>query len=120
VSPRHPFDLARKFEKAKRFKGPKLFLAFAPCPTGWLYDPAQTQEYAKSGVECGIFPLKEAVHGEVKHTYVKQKWKLVEEYLQGQGRFRHLFEPIRQQSVLDAIQHGVDRYWATVRTDTTA
>ncbi len=71
-------------------------------------------------MECGIFPLKEAVHGEVKHTYVKQKWKPVEEYLQGQGRFRHVFEPIRRQSVLDTIQHDVDRYWATVRTGTTA
>jgi pyruvate ferredoxin oxidoreductase beta subunit len=64
VSPRHPVDLARKFEKAKQFKGPKLFLAFAPCPTGWLDDPSHTQQYAKLGVECGIFPLKEAVYGE--------------------------------------------------------
>jgi len=115
VAPRHPVDLARKFEKAKGFKGPKLFLAFAPCPTGWHYDPAKTQEYARLAVECGIFPLKEAVHGEVRHTYVKRKWRPVEEYLQGQGRFRHLFEPRRQDAILRARQDAVDRYWAGVQ-----
>jgi pyruvate ferredoxin oxidoreductase beta subunit len=114
VSPRHPVDLARKFEKAKQFRGPKLFLALAPCPTGWLYDPAQTQEYARLAVDCGIFPLKEAVHGEVTHTYVKPHWRPVEDYLQGQGRFRHLFEPVRQEAVLRTVQESVDRYWISV------
>ena len=71
-------------------------------------------------MECGIFPLKEAVHGEVKHAYVKRQWRPVEAYLQGQGRFRHLFEPARQESALDAIQQAVDRYWATARADKTA
>jgi hypothetical protein len=36
----------------------------------------------------------------------------VEAYLQGQGRFRHLFEPTRQDAVLARIQAEVDRYWA--------
>jgi pyruvate/2-oxoacid:ferredoxin oxidoreductase beta subunit len=115
VSPRHSVDLARKFEKAKQFKGPKLFLALAPCPTGWLYDPAKTQEYARLAVECGIFPLKEAVHGEVTHTYVRRRWRPVVEYLQGQGRFRHLFAPVRQEAVLRTMQEVVDRYWVSVK-----
>jgi pyruvate ferredoxin oxidoreductase beta subunit len=55
VSPRHPVDPARKFEKAKQVKGPKLFRAFAPCLTGCLYDPAETQEYARLAVKCGLF-----------------------------------------------------------------
>ncbi len=114
VSPRHPVDLARKFEKAKQFKGPKLFLAFAPCPTGWGYDPAKTQAYAKLGVECGLFPLKEAVYGEVTHTYRKRKWRPVEEYLKGQSRFRHLFEPVQQVEIIHTIQTRIDQYWAEV------
>jgi pyruvate ferredoxin oxidoreductase beta subunit len=117
VSPRHPIDLARKFEKAEQLKGPKLFLACAPCPTGWLYDPAHSQQYAKLAVECGIFPLKEAVHGEVTHTHMQRHWRPVEEYLQGQGRFRHLFEPVRQDGALRAIQDAVDQYWAAVRAN---
>jgi len=115
VAPRHPVDLSRKFEKAKQFKGPKLFLAFAPCPTGWGYDPAKTQAYARLGVECGIFPLKEAVYGEVTHTYVRRTWRPVEMYLQGQSRFQHLFAPVRQEAVIRRIQDEVDGYWAAVR-----
>jgi pyruvate ferredoxin oxidoreductase beta subunit len=34
--------------------------------------------------------------------------------LQGQGRFRHLFEPVRQEAVLRTMQEAVDRYWAGV------
>jgi len=117
VSPRHPVDLARKFEKAKQFKGPKLFLAFAPCPTGWLYDPAKTQGYARLAVECGIFALKEAVYGEVTHTYMRPAWRPVEEYLQGQGRYRHLFEPVRQEEAIRRIQEAVNRYWAEVQSE---
>jgi pyruvate ferredoxin oxidoreductase beta subunit len=118
VSPRYPVDLARKFEKAKQFKGPKLFLACAPCPTGWLYDPSHSQQYAKLAVECGCFPLKEAVSGEVTHTYVRRQWRPVEEYLQGQGRFRHLFEPVRQEGVIQLMQEAVDRYWASAHAHT--
>jgi pyruvate ferredoxin oxidoreductase beta subunit len=35
----------------------------------------------------------------------------VEEYLKTQGRFRHLFEPERQQALLGEIQESVDAYW---------
>jgi pyruvate ferredoxin oxidoreductase beta subunit len=38
----------------------------------------------------------------------------VEEYLRGQGRFRHLFEPVRNEAVLARIQSNVDRYWQAV------
>jgi pyruvate ferredoxin oxidoreductase beta subunit len=42
----------------------------------------------------------------------------VEEYLQGQGRFRHLFEPIRQEGIIHTMQEAVERYWATTSADT--
>jgi len=37
----------------------------------------------------------------------------VEEYLRRQGRFRHLFEPQRDEQALAAIQAGVDAYWGS-------
>lgn len=115
VSPRYPVDLARKFEKAKTLRGPKLFLAAAPCPTGWEFDPAKTIHYARLQVETGLFPLKEALgDGPVVHTYARKKRRRVEEYLQGQGRFRHLFEPVKQEAIIARIQDEVDRYWSTV------
>lgn len=115
VSPRYPVDLARKFEKARALRGPKLFLAAAPCPTGWEFDPAKTFDVARLQVESGLFPLKEALaDGPVVHTHVPARRRPVEEYLRGQGRFRHLFEPVRQDAVMARIQAHVDGYWASV------
>ncbi len=115
VSPRYPVDLARKLETAKRLRGPKLFLAAAPCPTGWEFDPAKTMDYGRLQVETGLFPLKEAAgDGPVVHTHAPRRRRPVEAYLRGQGRFRHLFEPVRQDAVLARIQVEVDRYWAAV------
>lgn len=69
-------------------------------------------------VETGLFPLKEAVGEEpVVHTYAPKTRRPVVEYLRGQGRFRHLFEPVSQDAVLARIQAEVDRYWASVDTD---
>lgn len=114
ISPRYPVDLTNKFLKAQTLRGPKLFLAHAPCPTGWLYDPEETGAYAHLAVETGLFALKEAVAGTVRHTYIPQRRRPVHAYLQGQGRYRHLFEPTPQTEVLERIQAQVDRYWATV------
>jgi pyruvate ferredoxin oxidoreductase beta subunit len=113
VSPRYPVDLAQKVERAKSLRGPKLLLAAAPCPTGWEFDPARMIEYARLQVETGLFPLKESIGGApVVHTHRPAKRRPVEEFLRGQGRFRHLFEPVRQDAVIARIQASVDRYWA--------
>jgi pyruvate ferredoxin oxidoreductase beta subunit len=118
VSAAYPLDLMRKFEEAKQFKGPKMFLASAPCPTGWHFDPAKTQRYAKLAVDCGLFPLKKAIHGEVTHTLIK-RWHPIEEYLRDQGRFDHLFEPAGRLAEISAMQAEVDRYWNSISTSVT-
>jgi pyruvate ferredoxin oxidoreductase beta subunit len=38
----------------------------------------------------------------------------VEDYLKLQGRFRHLFEPARNDTLIAEIQSAVDRYWRAV------
>jgi pyruvate ferredoxin oxidoreductase beta subunit len=114
VSPRFPLDLEEKFARAATFKGPKLFLAFSACPTGWLYDPAETPDVAKLAVDTGIWPLKEAIHGEVTHTHIPAL-SPVEGYLKLQGRFRHLFEPVRQEEAIKHIQQKVIAYWSGVK-----
>jgi pyruvate ferredoxin oxidoreductase beta subunit len=114
VSPRYPVDLTNKFLKAKSRRGPKLFIAHAPCPTGWLYDPAYTAEYARLAVDTGLFALKEAIDGTVTHTHVPRRRRPVADYLQGQGRYRHLFEPERNEAAIQQIQAQVDRYWESV------
>ncbi len=109
-----PLDLARKIEKAKAMKGPRLIIALAPCPTGWDFDPMETVEVGKLAVKTGIWPLKEYENGRVSHTKVPSERVPVEEYLKKQGRFAHLFAPQRDESTIADIQARVDAYWAAV------
>jgi len=109
-----PLDLARKIETARGIRGPKLILALAPCPTGWNFDPARLVEIGRLAVSSGVWPLKEYVAGRVVHTKLPRHRVPVEEYLKLQGRFRHLFEPQRNEELLAEIQADVDAYWADV------
>ncbi len=110
VSPSHPVDLSQKFQKASEFKGPKLFIVLSPCPPGWGYGASRSARIAKLAVECGIWPLKEAIYGELKHTYIP-KFKPVEEYLSLQGRYDHLFKPMKQDRIIRQIQEDINQYW---------
>ena len=70
---------------------------------------------ARLALQTGVWPLKEAVRGELRHTYIPNRFKPVEEYLRPQLRFRHLFEPRRNVALLERIQARVDQYWDSVR-----
>lgn len=109
-----PLDLARKIERASQLHGPRLILALAPCPTGWDYDPAQTAHIGKLAVQTGVWPLKEYLDGRVIHTKVPKQRLPVEEYLKTQGRFAHLFEPERNDRLLNEIRAQIDSYWERV------
>ncbi len=109
-----PLDLARKVAKAKSLKGPRLLIALSPCPTGWLYDPKESVEIGRLAVKTGIWPLKEYVDGKIVHTHVPHPRLPVEEYLNKQGRFAHLFKPTRNEAFLRDVQARVDAYWANV------
>jgi len=109
-----PLDLAKKIEKARDLKGPRLVIALSPCPTGWEYDPRESVEIGRLAVKTGVWPLKEYVDGKVMHTHVPHPRLPVEEYLKKQGRFRHLFEPVRNAVLIDEIQSRVDAYWTSV------
>ncbi|MBW2282405.1 MAG: pyruvate synthase [Deltaproteobacteria bacterium] len=111
VTGAEPVDLARKVEKAAAMRGPRLLIALSPCPTGWSYEPKDSVEIGRLAVETGVWPLKEYVDGRVVHTRRPRKRVPVEEYLRLQGRFAHLFEPERNDALLDEIQARVDAYW---------
>jgi pyruvate ferredoxin oxidoreductase beta subunit len=106
-----PLDLAKKMQKARALKGPRLIHALAPCPPGWDFEPADAIEIGRLAVKTGIWPLKEYIDGKVTHTHVPHPRLPVEEYLKRQGRFRHLFEPQRNEPLLAEIQLRVDAYW---------
>lgn len=111
LSTSHGVDFLRKVEKGGTIKGPKLYLDFAACPTGWGYDPKDTVEVEKLAVQTGVWPLKEAVDGVVTHTVVPKSLTPVSAYLKTQERFRHLFEPAINREALGRIQRSVNEYW---------
>jgi len=110
-----PLDLARKIEKAKQLKGPRLIIALAPCPPGWDYDPRESADIGKLAVTTGVWPLKEYIDGRVVHTKIPHQRQPVEAYLKKQGRFAHLFEPQRNEELLKEIQDRIDTYWAGIQ-----
>lgn len=109
-----PLDLAHKIEAAAALKGPKMFIALAPCPTGWHYEPHLTVETGKLAVKTGLWPLKECRDGKITHTKIIKERLPVEEYLKLQGRFRHLFEPVKDDLTIKEIQDSIDQYWSAV------
>jgi pyruvate ferredoxin oxidoreductase beta subunit len=109
-----PLDLARKIEKAKQLKGPRMIIALAPCPTGWDYAPRDSADIGKLAVATGVWPLKEYIDGQVVHTKIPKQRQPVEAYLERQGRFAHLFEPRRDEQLLQELQDSVDSYWADI------
>ena len=49
--------------------------------------------------------------------FVKRNWKPVEDHLRGQGRYAHLFEPVRKDDIIHTIQREVDQYWRAYSAD---
>lgn len=101
----YPEDLIKKMTKAKSIKGSKFIHILAPCSPGWRFPTSQTIKMARLAVETYIFPLYEVENGKYIISR-KPKKKPIREYLEMQGRFRHLTDEI-----IDAIQAKVDSDW---------
>lgn len=110
-------DLLEKVRKGLEVEGPAFLHVLAPCPRGWRSDQTKSIEYSKLAVETCVFPLWEAVNGRYQLSVpsklialAPQKKRPVTDYLQGQGRFRHLFAP-KNKSLLDDFQRVTDERW---------
>jgi pyruvate ferredoxin oxidoreductase beta subunit len=110
-------DLITKARKGIEVNGPAFLHVFAPCPRGWRSDPSKSIELSRLAVETCIFPLWEAINGEYQLStpskviaLAPQKKRPVRDYLQVQGRFRHLFTP-ENTKIIDEIQRLTDEKW---------
>jgi pyruvate ferredoxin oxidoreductase beta subunit len=110
-------DMLTKVRKGLEIEGPAFLHLFAPCPRGWRSEPSKSMEYSKLAVESCVFPLWEAVKGKRELSIpskvislAPQKKKSVKEYMQGQGRFRHLFTG-QNSHIIDEIQRNTDERW---------
>ncbi|MDK2372442.1 MAG: 3-methyl-2-oxobutanoate dehydrogenase subunit beta [Candidatus Korarchaeota archaeon] len=85
----YPFDLANKFEKAKKIKGFRYIHIFSTCPPGWNSPVSKTAEVAKLAVDTYFWPLYEIENGKLRIT-VKPRKRPLKEFLELQDRFRGL------------------------------
>jgi pyruvate ferredoxin oxidoreductase beta subunit len=101
-------DLEYKVEKAMGFRGARYVEIFVPCPLGWGSKPGDTIKVGRLAVECGMFPLIEAEHGELTSVTKIRERKPVDEYLKLQRRFAHVFKP-ENSGQLDALRAIAER-----------
>ena len=96
-------DYYKKVQKALATEGPSFIHVFTPCPIGWYHDSADAIEIAKLAVDCRVQPIYEIENGALKFTNKIENPKPVAEYLQKQGRFKHL-----GADEISAVQKYVD------------
>ena len=102
-------DLESKVTRAMAIHGARYIHIHVPCPLGWGSQPADTIRIARLAVESGLFPLFEAVHGRISSRYHLRKRVPVNEYLQLQKRYAHLFGQKPDIETIAAIQEIADR-----------
>ncbi|HSR11092.1 MAG TPA: pyruvate synthase subunit PorB, partial [Thermodesulfobacteriota bacterium] len=106
----YPFDLMEKVQKAKAVKGPSYLHILSICPTGWRIPSDLAIRYGRLAVETGVFPLYEVEKGKYRITMDFPKLRPVTDYLQGQGRFRHL-----TPDLIEKIQKRVTEDYETLK-----
>ena len=101
-----PDDFYRKMCKARDISGTRFVHVLTPCPAGWKTSPSKTITLGKLAVQTRVFPLYE-VENERWQVYKRPaRAKPVREYLELQGRFKHL-----DDAGIDSIQRSVDARW---------
>jgi pyruvate ferredoxin oxidoreductase beta subunit len=102
-------DLEYKVTKAMGMRGARYIHIYVPCPLGWGSASHDTIKLARLVVESGLFPLFEAEHGEVTGRYRLRRPVPVEEYLEPQRRFAHLFGKKPAVEAIGRLQAMADR-----------
>jgi pyruvate ferredoxin oxidoreductase beta subunit len=102
-------DLEYKVERAMEFRGARYLHVFVPCPLGWGSASRDTIRVARLVKETGLFPVFEAVDGDVVGVSKIRRRVPVEEYLKLQRRYAHLFGDPPRTDVIEQIQAVADR-----------
>ena len=102
-------DLEAKVERALELHGPRYVHVLVPCPLGWGTEPKETIRMARLATQTGLFPVFEAVRGEVESVSRIRRQVPVDEYLRGQRRFAHLFGDPPRSEIVAALQALADR-----------
>ena len=99
-------DLIEKVRKGLSCPGNAFLLVLTPCPTGWIFSPANTIKVGLKAVRTGYFPLYEIAHGALRVTQHLEKRSPIQEYLMMQKRFL-TFPP----ELIPSFQKAVDTFY---------
>ena len=102
-------DLEAKVRQAMGMRGARYLHVLVPCPLGWATESDETIKIARLATQSGLFPVFAAVDGDVVDVTPIRRQVPVETYLEAQGRYAHLFTPVRRDDVIARIQAGADR-----------
>lgn len=108
-------DIHRKSETAIYTEGPAFLNVLAPCPRGWRYDEAELMDICKTAVETCVWPLFEVIDGEWVLNYEPKHKLHVSEYLEKQGRFKHLLKP-GNEKLIEQIQDDINARWEELKS----
>lgn len=101
-------DLEKKAKKALETEGPTFLLVLQPCTQVWKFPTSQYVNVGKLAMETNFWPLYEIENGSYVINYVNEKPKPIENFLETQGRFKHLFKPEKNEKIIVEIQKSVD------------
>ncbi|MFG1912287.1 thiamine pyrophosphate-dependent enzyme [Kribbella sp. NPDC048928] len=102
-------DLEYKVTKAMEYHGARYLHVLVPCPLGWRTASDETIRIARLATETGLFPVFEAVDGQITDVTRIRRLRPVVDYLRPQGRFAHLFGDTPRDDVVGRIQAEADR-----------
>ena len=103
-------DLAEKARKAFYTDGPAFLNVLSPCHRGWRYNMEDTIKIVKLAIQTNFWPLYEIENGKWKLNYKPKERKPIKEWLELQGRFKHLFNPDNKH-IIEKIQEDIDKKW---------
>ncbi|MBW1774570.1 MAG: pyruvate synthase subunit beta [Deltaproteobacteria bacterium] len=106
----YPDDLMAKVLKAKSMSGFRFLHILTPCVPGWGFNPNLTVRISKLAVQTRIFPLYECEPGPVITINKNPKPKQINEFLELQGRFKHLTIEDKER-----LAPAVEQRWERLR-----
>jgi pyruvate ferredoxin oxidoreductase beta subunit len=113
--PSYPFDLMDKVKKGLAAEGPAYIHILSVCPTGWRCPTDLSIRIGRLAVKTGIFPLYEVENGKYKMSIDFPKLLPVTDYMNLQGRFRHL-----KPDAIEQIQQTVINKYNELRKKSAA
>ena len=107
----YPDDFIAKFERARSIRGTRFIHLLSPCPPGWKIPSERAVTYAQLAVATRVFPLLEVEGGTRWRLTADPAPRPLQEYLEGQGRFRQLLDDAERVSLL---AESIDARWARI------